>query len=56
MRLSNESRFASFEEKIFSLLNSQNSITLGGWSTEKVLPVSSANTCTIGKSYRWKNL
>ena len=50
MRLSIESRFASFKEKIFSMLNSQNSITSGGCSTENVLPVSSANICTIGTS------
>ena len=49
MRLSIESRFASFEE-ILSMLNSQNSITSGGCSTENVLPVSSANICTIGTS------
>ena len=47
MGLSIKSRFASFEEKIFSMINNQTSITLGGCSTENV---SSANICTIGTS------
>ena len=55
MRLSIESRFANFEEKIFSMLNSQISITSGGCSKENVLPVSSANICTIGASTVGRN-
>ena len=34
MRLNTEPPFANFKEKIFSMLNSQNSITSGGYSTE----------------------